>query len=83
MGASRDFGTEGAGKGDSDRTTDRDAYASNYSEIDWSPKAPKFVPVPVNPISSEVLDEIPEFASGPDTEPGFDFNCPTTDIIRE
>lgn len=33
MGTNRDFGTEGAGKGDSDRTTDRAAYANNLAEI--------------------------------------------------
>lgn len=33
MGTNRDFGTEGAGKGDSDRTTNRAAYSENLAEI--------------------------------------------------
>ena len=35
----RNFGLEGAGKGDSDRTTDATAYASNLAEVNF-PRLP-------------------------------------------
>lgn len=38
----RSFQPSGAGKGDADRTTDKEAFDRNYDEINWGPgKRPK------------------------------------------
>lgn len=42
----RSFQPSSNGKGDQDRTTDREAFNRNYDEINWGPgKRPKFRPI--------------------------------------
>lgn len=47
MGRSRDFGLNGAGKGDSPRNNQSPEFRANYDEIDWTtrPHGPMVRPV--------------------------------------
>lgn len=48
----RSFQPSGAGKGDADRTTDKEAFDRNYDEIDWG--RPKF-----SGVAGQALRQLP------------------------
>jgi hypothetical protein len=48
----KSFQPSGAGKGDADRTTDREAYSRGYNQIDWGRKQP-VAPTDVKHVTDE------------------------------
>lgn len=77
MGTSRDFGTEGAGKGDSDRTTDRDAYERNLAEIPLDGNVEGFRKVGLKQVKTYGKKSEPDFFAVPPAFGGFDESVPT------
>lgn len=73
MGRSRDFGLNGAGKGDDDRTTDRAAFNAGMAEIPFDGNVPGFCKVGLKQVKTygrPAKANLPEWQEVPPAEPG-------------